>query len=323
MRPRAIGIHIYAGTFTLGIQQAGFKIAGQWEEGPWGAKTFELNFPGVPHPLDRGDWPVAEARGRTALVYVNPPCAPWSMAGAKLGLADPRVVHTDTCVETALQIEPDFFMWESVCRAFTIGRPKVDEITEKFHQKGYAITILFTNAILHGVPQSRERFILIAHRYQLDLQAPQVDYEKVVTVRQAIGDLEKSAVATGQKVKVPAHVYEPYDERGLNVAARLAQGGSWDKAYDQAVADGVPAKKARFLSWRLWYDAPCGTIADVTALVHPTQDRSLTIREAARLSGLPDSFEFAKHEGRKYRYSGNICKEDVTQAVMAPVKLVE
>lgn len=319
VRPRAIGLHIYSGSFTLGIQQAGFEIGGQWEEGPWGGKTFELNFPNVPHPLEPADWPVAQEQGRVSLVYSNPPCAPWSMAGAKLGMADPRVAYTDNCVNTALQVEPDFFVWESVCRAFTLGRPKVDEIIEKFHRARYAVTILFTNALLHGVPQSRERFHLIAHRYRLPLQAPKLDYDTVRTVRWAIKDLESKAVPAGRKAKVPAHVYEPYDERGLNVVDRLAQGEGWDKAYARAVADGVPASKARFLCWRLWYDAPCGTIADVTALVHPTQRRRLTVREAARLSGYPDSFQFAVHEGRKYRYSGGVCKEDVTQAVMSPV----
>lgn len=317
--PKAIGLHIYSGTFTFGIREAGFEIAGQWEEGPWGAATFDLNFPGVPHPLERADWPVAEARGNTTLMYANPPCAPWSMAGAKLGMADPRVVYTDHCVDTALQVKPDFFVWESVCRAFTLGRPKVDEITEKFHRQGYAVTILFTNAVLHGVPQSRERFHFIAHRFRLPFQTPQVDYKDVMTVRQAIGDLEKSAVPVGVGTETPTHVYEPYDERGRNVLERLSQGEGWDKAYARAVADGVPAKKARFLCWRLWYDAPCGTIADVNALVHPTADRCLTIREAARLCGLPDSFEFADHGEKKYRYTGGVCKEDVTQAVMAPV----
>ena len=34
----AVGIHIYSGAFTIGVEKH-FKILGQWEEGPWGAKT--------------------------------------------------------------------------------------------------------------------------------------------------------------------------------------------------------------------------------------------------------------------------------------------
>ena len=320
-KPTAIGMHIYAGTFTQGIKDAGFKIAGDWEEGPWGAATFEKNFPSVIHPLDGGDWPIRAARGSTQLMFANPPCAPWSVVGAKLGMADPRVAFTDNCVNAALKVEPDIFVWESVCRAMTSGQEKVEEVTEKFHKKGYAVTILLTNGLLHGLPQSRERFHFIAHRVELPLVTPVIkDHTEIMTVRMAIGDLEKNATSMHElPPTIPAHVYEPYDERGMNVITRLNQGEGWEVGYARAEALGLPCKKGRFISWRLWYDGPCGTIADVITLMHPVQNRHLTVREAARLCGLPDSFEFAIHEGGKYWFSGGVCKEDVTQAVMAPV----
>lgn len=312
-RPTAVGMHIYSGAFTLGVRRAGFEIAGQWEEGPWGAATFERNFPRVPHPLRREEWPVDEARGDTVFMYANPPCAPWSVAGKRLGMADPRVVYTDNCVETALQVEPDFFVWESVPRALTLGRPKVDEVTARFHRAGYAVTWWLTNTVLHGLSQSRERFHLIAHRYELDLRLPRP--EKIQTVRDAIGDCEESAVPVGQPPVLPNHVYSPYDEKDGNVVARLQQGEGWNIGYDRATSDGMPARKGRFLTWRIFYDAPSGTLADAMALVHPAVDRRLTIREAARLCGYPDTFVF--DEGSPgYRWTGGVRAEDVTQAVM-------
>lgn len=315
--PTAVGLHIYSGAFTCGVQKAGWDVLGQWEEGDWGAKTFELNFPRVPHPLKLEDWPVSEYRGRVSLVMCNPPCAPWSVAGARLGMRDPRLVYTDNSVNAALKIEPDFFVWESVCRAYTFGREKVDEVAMKWRRAGYAVTILLTNAILHGTPQWRERFHFIAHRYKLGLRVPQIDV--VPMVRSVIGDIEHLAVPVGEKSKLANHVYAVPGEREVNVLERLGEGEGWDKGYQRAVEDGVPARKARFICGRLWYDSTCRTLADVSATMHPTQSRAITIREAARLSGYPDGFVFAPQEGRKYGWSGGFRPEDVTQAVMPPV----
>ncbi|KKL65998.1 hypothetical protein LCGC14_2149350, partial [marine sediment metagenome] len=115
-RPVALGLHIYSGAFTLGMSRH-FKIIGQWEEGPWAADTFELNFPKVPHPLALEDWPVRDVQPQ--VMYANPPCAPWSAAGSRLGMADPRVQFTKNCVELALQLKPEVFVVESVCRAWS------------------------------------------------------------------------------------------------------------------------------------------------------------------------------------------------------------
>ena len=104
-QPTAVGVHIFGGGLTLGMSQH-LDILGQWEEGPWGAKTFELNFPNIPHPLTMSEWPIATHQGKVNVLYANPPCAPWSMAGGRLGLNDPRLQFTKNCAELALKLKP-------------------------------------------------------------------------------------------------------------------------------------------------------------------------------------------------------------------------
>lgn len=309
-KPRAIGIHIYAGGFTAGLKDH-FDIKGQWEEGDWGSETFELNFPKIPHPKKRDRWPIVEHRSNVELVYTNPPCAPWSAAGSKLGLADPRVEFTDNCVNTGLELQPDFFVWESVCRAMTQGRPKVEESAKKFIDEGYAVTALMTNTVLHGAAQARERFHFIAHKYDLDLKVPEVLPSDIKTVRDVIGDLEFSA-------NIPNdfnHYVRVANEKERHVLSRLGQGEGWEKGYERAISEGLEARKARFITGRLIYDAPSWTMVDISAVVHPTQDRGITIREAARLGGYPDWFKFYEYDNRHQDFNG-ARKEDVTQAVM-------
>lgn len=67
----AIGVHAFAGGFTLGMTQAGFRVKAHLEDGSFGADTSELNFPGLRTFRDQGTWP----DWLTAdVVFANPPC---------------------------------------------------------------------------------------------------------------------------------------------------------------------------------------------------------------------------------------------------------
>lgn len=58
---------------------------------------------------------------------------------------------------------------------------------------------------------------------------------------------------------------------------------------------------------RLDYDAPSGTVVNVrkSMWVHPTLDRAISVREAARLQTFPDSFVFCGSKDKQYQQVGN------------------
>ena len=58
---------------------------------------------------------------------------------------------------------------------------------------------------------------------------------------------------------------------------------------------------------RLNYDEPCGTVVNVrkSMWIHPTQDRAISVREAARLQTFPDSFVFCGSKDKQYQQVGN------------------
>ncbi|KAL6624503.1 hypothetical protein ACP70R_031824 [Stipagrostis hirtigluma subsp. patula] len=71
---------------------------------------------------------------------------------------------------------------------------------------------------------------------------------------------------------------------------------------------------------RLWWDEVVGTVltcpnARMQALIHPAQDRLLTIRESARLQGFPDSFRFRGTVKDRYRQIGNAVAIPVGRAL--------
>ncbi len=311
-RPTALGVHIYAGGFTLGMSQH-FDIIGQLEEGPWGANTFELNFPEVPHPLTMSDWSVNKLVGKVDVIYANPPCAPWSMAGGRLGINDPRLQFTKNCAQLALIVKPKIFILESVCRAWTSGKEFYMEMVDQFLKSGYAATIFLTNSVLHGAPQARERFHMIAHKVRFDIPTPHVTAKDIVVVRDVLDDLAGSVRWVDQEPIVPNHVVKRPDERDLRVMKQLEPGGSWNDMAVLMKEKGEDVRKWRMIAHRLRGWAPSQTVLDISALVHHSQDRQITLREGARLCGYPDSFIFA-FDPKSGTFKAR--SEDVTQAVI-------
>lgn len=313
VRPNVLGLHIYSGSWLLGFARH-LEIAGCWEEfgNTFGAETFELNFPKVFHPTSLADWPIAEARGKVNIVAANPPCSCWSLTGRRLNERDPRTIYTKRSFDVAMELDPEIFVMESVPQAWSPkgGRAFYARLVEKAQRRGYQVTLLLTNAILHGAPQSRERFHFIAHRKELNLREPFVAPGRVPTIREVISDIAELAVSNDKVPALANHVYKPLTSRYQTVIDELRPGEGWGVARERLVARGIDAAKHRILAGRPHYDGVCATLADIGSVVHPTQNRFYTMREGARLCGYPDDFVFARNSSGMARYA------DATQAVL-------
>ncbi len=75
---------------------------------------------------------------------------------------------------------------------------------------------------------------------------------------------------------------------------------------------------------RLDYDAPCGTVVNVrkSMWIHPTLDRAISIREAARLQSFPDSFRFYGTKDQQYQQVGNAVPPLMSKAIAQHLALL-
>lgn len=290
----AVGINIFGGGFTLGVQEAGFRVDGQWEECDAHSRTFDLNrqrfFRDVKRPIGAGEWPVFDLPSRVHMVYGNPPCAPWSAArgnsGGVLGVDDPRLKMTGQTMRAALAIAPDCFVCESVPQAATTGRAYYDEWARQFIEAGYGVTYLLTNALLHGSPSSRDRFHFIAHRRALELTEPDMSNFMPRTVRMAIGELMDDFGQLAQHRPFRRATSDAY----WQMIEETEPGGKLrDVAVRRRLA-GQEVRMAPFIARRLFWDAPSGTIVKVAETAHPERARYVTAREGLRLLTYPDGF---------------------------------
>lgn len=173
-------------------------------------------------------------------------------------------------------------------------------------------------------------------------ECPPVGLQPPVTLWEAIGDLPPLAAGAGMEdtdydpdrrqehlrrygprylvevleihraTRLTAHVARPHSERDLRDFARLREGESSAAAMRRGVNFEWPYSKDHFKDryTRQSRDGLCSTIVahlsrDGLMFIHPTQNRSLTPREAARVQSFPDWFEFPVSRTHQFRLIGN------------------
>lgn len=126
--------------------------------------------------------------------------------------------------------------------------------------------------------------------------------------------------------KLTNHVARPHNERDLRDFAKLREGESSAVAMRRGVVFEFPYDKTVFKDryTRQHREQPCSTIVahlgkDGLMFIHPTQNRSLTPREAARVQSFPDWFVFPRARTHAFRLIGNAVPPLVAEAVALSV----
>lgn len=201
-RPIAIDLFAGAGGLSLGFEQAGFDVVAAVEIDPVHCSIHKFNFPkttiiprSVVHVTGN------EIRRKAGIgtrkvdcVFGGPPCQGFSLMGQR-SLDDPRNRLVLDFVRLVKELDANTFVFENV-KGLTVGRQKnfLSEIIETFDQAGYNVLLPWQvlNSASYGVPQYRERLILLGSRKGLALPT----YPKPITVgadttRQLVDSLPK------------------------------------------------------------------------------------------------------------------------------------
>jgi DNA (cytosine-5)-methyltransferase 1 len=124
-----------------------------------------------------------------------------------------------------------------------------------------------------------------------------------------------------------AHRARPHSERDLGDFLKLKEGENSGEAMRRGIEFDFPYDKTTFKDryTRQHRNRPCSTIVahlakDGLMFIHPTQNRTLTPREAARVQSFPDWFKFPVARTHQYRMIGNAVPPLVGEAVGIAVK---
>ena len=229
----------------------------------------------------------------------------------------------------------------------------IDFIRSVFKHLGYAINGKVLNAASFGVPQTRERFILIGVKEEAvnsEIHLPEDLIENpndYISVKQAIGDLVRYMPATQsmdeiqKRVSMPVinsyyrklvldstgkeifnHVCTETRETALERFGMIRQGENFHSLPDELKHTYEnPARTQNTIYKRLAYDHPSDTVVNVrkSMWIHPELNRAVSAREAARLQSFPDSYIFWGTKDSVYQQIGNAVPPLLGRAVAEKV----
>lgn len=179
--PRPIGIDLFAGAggLGLGFEQAGFDVVAAVEIDPIHCGVHRYNFPNcavLPHSIS--ELTGAEIRRRSGIgrqrvdvVFGGAPCQGFSLIGHRV-LDDPRNRLVRDFVRVVTELKASYFVFENV-KGLTVGQHRqfLDELIDEFARAGYNTRLPWRvlDAAEYGVPQHRERLVLMGARKGLPL----------------------------------------------------------------------------------------------------------------------------------------------------------
>lgn len=293
-RLRVASLFSGAGGLDLGFKRAGMQIvwANEFDRSIWA--TFEANFPGT--NLDRrsiSEIDATELPDCDGLIG-GPPCQSWSEAGARRGISDSRGKLFMDYMRVLDEKDPLFFLAENVSGIlFERNRRAFRKILCGFSDLGYNVSYGLLNASHFGVPQDRERVIIVGYRSDTELFfAPPPPEQTRPSLKTAIWDLRNSALPesrTNNSTRQPRFPNHHYMTGGLSmIYMSRNRVRRWDQPSFTIQASGRHAP--------LHPQAPPMEIVgpDKRRFVRGKEElyRRLTVRECARIQTFPDDFEF-------------------------------
>ena len=195
-------------------------------------------------------------------------------------------------VDFVEEVRPTFFLAENVSGIlFSRHSSSFRNILERFCELGYNVSFGLLNANDYGVPQDRERVIIVGYRLKGDVFfSPPVPDLVQTNLKDAIYDLRKNAkpaidkTYANSKLKIPNHEYLDSGYSSMFMSRNRVR--AWDEPSFTIQAGGRHAP--------LHPSAPKMVLVekDKRAFVEDQFYRRLTVREAARIQTFPDDFIF-------------------------------
>lgn len=297
------------------------------------AKTHRHNFPEIPlihadvRDLKFEDYNKYIGNHEVDLVVGGPPCQGFSVFGKRRFIntqgydpkQDPRNHLVYEFVRIVKETNPKFFFMENVKGFMSLdGGLFVKEVVRTFKELGYEnIWCEVVCAADYGVPQKRYRMFMIGNRLGVDFIPPPkthsegndnlLPYETVGNAILDIVDLNEN--------DIPNHIALSHKPLVAERMSYVPEGGKLDlntlpeHLQNATRKDSKTGKVANYshVYKRLHRDKPSTTMVPGHNAfpIHPTLNRTLTPREAARIQTFPDNIEFFGTRQQQCIQAGN------------------
>lgn len=333
----------------LGIEQAGFTPLLYCEKDRHCQNTIKTNKPNVPLIGDIREHSIETIREIAGLkkdqsvdlVIGGPPCQAFSTAGARKSFDDDRGNVFLKYLDIATGLNPKYIVIENVRGLLSAVYSHSDDnetkkekgsalkhVKEYLESKNYGVTFNLYNTANFGVPQVRERVVIIACKNNIKLpylmpthsQNGEFNLPTWNNLRSAISDIPYTKNLDRIEFPEKRQKYIKLLKEGQNWRdlPKEMQRSALGKAIDLS---GGRTGFLRKLSW----SKPSPTlvtspIMPATTLAHPSEDRPLSVAEYARIQQFPDEWVFCGPTIEKYRQIGNAVPVGFGKAIANLIK---
>lgn len=277
------------------------------------------------------------------LIVGGPPCQSYSTLGKRQ--MDDRANLFMQYKRILSIVRPKAFVFENVVGILSMDKGKLfKNIQAQFAELGYELKYQVLDAVDFGVPQHRERVILVGYLgknpFEFPLPTHGEGLRPYVTLREAIGDLP--VLQSGEsKFEYQNEITNEFLQfvraSGCNLTEHTApKNGEHLIRIMQALKDGqckddlpedIRPKSGYGNTYaKLWWDRPSTTITrnfacpSSSRCIHPRDSRAMSIREGARLQSFPDDYQFYGSDGMKRLEIGNAVPPLLSMATANKVK---
>lgn len=360
---KIIDLFAGCGGLSIGFLQEGFSIYKAVEFDKTIASTYIKNHPDTPVIVDdiKNVDSLGEFKENDADVIIGgPPCQGFSMAGARIRrgfIDDPRNYLFKHYFNIVKSVKPKVFIMENVKGIATMQGGKIfDEIltsfkdSDSFGGDSYNVYYKVLKAIDFGIPQTRERMIIIGvlnksvdledvfTRAKKHLENEIDGYFKPQTVWDAIsnlsdiaptnfGDVKYNDIQTEYQKYLQSvnkqtfnHVATSHSQKAIDRMAKIEGGENFTKLSENiksvhSGSYGRLQKEGLAPTITTRFDTPSGG-----KFIHPEHNRTLTPREAARIQSFPDDYEFCGTKSSICKQVGNAVPPKISRFLASVVK---
>ncbi len=352
-----------AGGLSLGLEQAGVTVVLSVDHDAEAVKTHRHHFPGLTVDWDLSDpamvSQVAEIirSNNIEILAGGPPCQPFSKAGRSL------IRHQ---VRTGARDAHDSRrnLWQSFLEVVQLSRPQavimenvpdmaldremfiLRSMVLELETMGYGVEVRVVDTSKHGVPQFRQRLMLVAIARGRGFKWPS-PVKTPVSLDDAISDLPpveggwrpeggaegwseysdpktsfqkliRRGVPRGHRHRVYDHITRPVrddDRRAFALMDSSTRYSDLPEEFKRYRDDIFDDKYKRLDGASLSRTITAHIAKDGYWYIHPRQDRTITVREAARIQTFPDWFRFSGPPSAAFKQIGNAVPPRAAQAV--------
>lgn len=341
---KAIDIFSGAGGMSIGAAMCGIEVAIAVEYDKHAVATFRANHPEAEViQKDIREVIFDKKHKNPFLLFGGPPCQGFSTSNTKTRNTENSnnsLFHE--YIRQVRELTPEWFVFENVegIKSFENGTV-INKLEEEFEKLGYKTKWDVLTAADYGVPQNRNRFFMIGNKLDIDFVFPD-KHEKIVTVNEAIEDLPKLKNGDSYEIldykNIEANPYAKLmrgtsEKASQNFVSRnkdyvlerykhIKPGENWKAIPEELMKNYKDTKNCHSgIYKRLDPDNPSVVIANYrkNMLIHPFENRGLSVREAARIQSFPDYFMFKGNLSFQQQQIGNAVPPLLAKAIFEQI----